>query len=197
MKRLAPIAGLALLPFLFYWNLFIGDRAERNILAGELLSYDFVWKSIALDRIKDGEFPLWSPQALGGVALHADPRVGVFYPPNYLLLLFPSDPVMSLGVLEVWQLSHLILAGLGMWLLLRQAGLRRLAAWVGALVSMFTGFTANPGHGALILSACWIPLTLYLVRRSVESKGTRPIACAAAGLAMMFLAGDPRPAFYE
>jgi hypothetical protein len=196
LKRTAPIVGLLVLPFCFYWKLFAWDPAERKIFRGDFLNQHYVWKSYALERVTEGELPLWNPHVLGGVAFHANPQVGLFYPPTYLLIPFSSDGRVSYVALEAFQLLHLFLAGLGMWLFLRHCGVRRGAAWTGAIVYMFTGFFTTPGHHALVLTASWIPLNLFLVSRAVESTDRKTIAASAGGLCLMILAGHPQPAYY-
>lgn len=185
-----------LLPFLFYWKLFALDPDERQIFRGDFLNQHYVWKSYSLERIRHGELPLWNPHVLGGVAMHANPQVGVFYLPNYLLILAHQDARVSYVALEAFQLLHLALAGVGMWLFLRFLGLRSLGAFTGALVSMFTGFFTTPGHHALVLTASWVPLNLYLTGRVFDSNGLRTVAGLAVGLSLMILAGHPQPAYY-
>lgn len=196
MKRFVPIVGLLLIPFVFYWKLFALDLTERKIFRGDFLNQHYVWKSYFLNRIKSGELPLWNPHVLGGVPVHANPQVGMFYPPNYLLLPFHTEGSLSYVALEAFQLLHQALAGFGMWLLLRWLGLGVGASLAGALVAMFTGFFTTPGHHGLVLSASWIPLAFYLTGRAVTKTGTRSVGLAALGLSAMLLAGHPQPAFY-
>ena len=115
------------------------------VFRGDFLNQHYVWKSYLLTRVKQGEVPLWNPHVLSGTAFHANPQVGLFYPPNYFLLAFHSDGEVSYRALEALQLAHQVIAGIGMWLLLRSLGLGLGAAWTGALVGMFTGFfTSGP-----------------------------------------------------
>ena len=195
-KHLLFVVGLFVLPFLFYWKLFAWNPDARQIFRGDFLNQHYVWKSYSLDRIKQGELPLWNPHVLGGVAMHANPQVGVFYPPNVALLPFHSDGRVNYMALEALQLLHLFLAGFGMWLFLRALGLRTVAAWTGAAIVMFTGFFTTPGHHAIVLTAGWIPLNLYLAGRAVTLGGNRNIALSAGGICLMLLAGHPQPAYY-
>ena len=194
-KGVLAVAGFFALPFLFYWKLFAWDVSERKIYRGDFLNQHYVWKSYVLGRVKDGEIPLWNPHVLGGVPIHANPQAGLFYPPNYLLLPFHQGGTLRYEALEAFQLLHLTLAGVGTWLLLRLLGLGVGAAWVGAIVSMFTGFFTTPGHHALVLSASWIPLVLFLVGRSMKATDRRSVGLLALGLSAMLLAGHPQPAY--
>jgi len=190
------VASLFFVPFVFYWRLFVWEPSERTLFRGDFLNQHYVWKSYALGRIANGELPLWNPHLLGGAPLHANPQVGLFYPPNYLLLPFVRDGRINYLALEAFQLLHQGLAGVGMWLLLRSFGLSLLGSAAGALIAMFTGFFTTPGHHALVLTAGWIPLVLYQVKQASSVPGARSIALAALAMAMMVLAGHPQPAYY-
>jgi hypothetical protein len=195
VRSLLP-ALLLLLPFVFYWRLFAWEPSERTIFRGDFLNQHYVWKSYALGRVASGELPLWNPHLLGGTPLHANPQIGLFYPPNYLLLPFVREGKLNYLALEAFQLLHQGLAGAGMWWLLRSFGLSLLSAAAGAVVAMFTGFFTTPGHHALVLTAGWIPLVLFLVKKAAESTDARALGVSALALAMMVLAGHPQPAYY-
>ena len=55
-----------------------------------------------------GEIPLWCPSHFAGLPFVHDPQVGVFYPPYWVLFLFPEAP---LGAVLSWiVVAHVILA---------------------------------------------------------------------------------------
>jgi hypothetical protein len=194
--RLLPLIAIAILPFAFHWKLFALDPDERTIFRGDFLNQHFVWKSYALSRAASGELPLWNPHVLGGVAIHANPQVAIFYPPTYLLLPFAVDGQVSYIALEAYQLLHQVFAGLGMWLLVRSFGVGSLGAFFAALVFTFTGFFTTPGHHAIIVTASWIPWSLYAVKATSGARGTAPVGVLALTLAGMILAGHPQIAYY-
>lgn len=196
IKRWAPILLIVALPFGFYWRVFHPSVEDRLIFRGDFLNQHYVWKSYALSRVKQGELPLWNPHVLGGVAFHANPQVGIFYPPTYLLLPFMSSGRVSYRAVEAYQLLHLALAGLGLFALLRALQLERFSALTASLIVMFTGFFTTPGHHALVLTASWIPLNLFLVKRLVDSPRAGRLVQLGGGLAALILAGHPQVAYY-
>ncbi len=196
LRRLAPLVALVVLPFALHWKLFALDPGDRKIFRGDFLNQHFVWKSYALSRVASGELPLWNPHVLGGVAIHANPQVAIFYPPTYLLLPFQVDGRVNYIALEAYQLGHQVFAGLGMWLLMRSFGVSTLGAFFAALVYTFTGFFTTPGHHAIVLTASWIPWTLYAVKKAMLGTGTVSIGVASLTLAGMILAGHPQVAYY-
>ncbi len=201
MKKFLPFLVVAVLPFLLYFKLFHPDTEERQIFRGDFLSQHYVWKSYALSRVKAFELPLWNPHILGGEAFHANPQVGTFYPPTYLLLPFHSDGRVSYLALEAYQLLHQAFAGVGMLLLMRSLGVGTMGALASAVVFMFTGFFTTPGHQAIVLTASWLPWVLLAIRRQHQQGTNAPEGAfrsvlLALALAMMILAGHPQVAYY-
>ena len=196
MKKALPFAAVILLPFLLYWKLFHPDPEERRIFRGDFLNQHYVWKSYALSRAKTFELPLWNPHILGGEAFHANPQVGMFYPPTYLLAPFHSDGRVSYVALEAYQLLHQAFAGVGMLFLMRSFGTGTMGALGAAVVFMFTGFFTTPGHQAIVLTASFLPWVLLAIRRLFEHKSALPSTLLALAVAMMILAGHPQVAYY-
>ncbi|MBF8257248.1 MAG: putative membrane protein, partial [Anaerolineales bacterium] len=116
-----------------------------------------------------GQIPLWNPTILSGMPFAADPLSGLWYPPLWLLALFPGAPVINL---LFW--LHLVLGGWGMFLLLRSENLTRLAALTGGLA--FAGMPkivghVGLGHLTLVSAVCWTPWVLLSVGRAVDGAG--------------------------
>ncbi len=196
MKKLVPYAAVVLLPFLLYWKLFHPDPDDRQIFRGDFLNQHYVWKSYALARVKSLELPLWNPHILGGEAFHANPQVGIFYPPTYLLLPFHSEGRVSYLALEAYQLLHQAFAGLGMLLLLRSLGLGTIAAFGAATIFMFTGFFTTPGHQAIVITASYLPWVLLGIRRLFDAPSAFRSVLLALAIGMMLLGGHPQVAYY-
>jgi hypothetical protein len=196
LKKFLPFAVVVVLPFLLYWKLFHPDPEDRQIFRGDFLNQHYVWKSYALSRVKAFELPLWNPHILGGEAFHANPQVGIFYPPTYLLLPFHSDGRVSYVALEAYQLLHQAFAGVGMLLFMRSLGAGTMGALAAAVVFMFTGFFTTPGHQAIVLTASFLPWVLLAIRRLFERKSAFRSVLLALAVAMMILAGHPQVAYY-
>jgi hypothetical protein len=68
-------------------------------------------------------------------------------------------------------LFHLVVAGLGMWLFVRQQSNTRLGAWLAAITYAFGGFTAArlyAGHVGLLATFAWLPWLLWAFAYSVS-----------------------------
>ena len=98
-----------------------------------------------------GQIPLWSSTILSGFPLAANPLASLFYPPQWLAWLLPLP--FGLNFLAI---LHIVFGGVGMYLLMRQEGMDRPAALVGAVA-----FEAMPK-----LSTHWAAGHLTLSLRS-------------------------------
>lgn len=142
---------------------------------------------------RESTLPLWSPQILSGFPFIAHPYSGVWYPLYWLALLFP----LLLG-LNLLVLLHLLWAGIGVYLLLRQGGLGRPAAIFGGLAfEMAPALFAHLGAGHLMLlqAVCWTPWLLYAAGRQAGRSRWARLAQPGLILALIFCA-DPRWAIY-
>jgi hypothetical protein len=141
-----------------------------------------------------GQVPLWNPMILSGAPFAGDPLSGLFYPPNWLLLILP----LGLGFnLLLW--LHLAFAGMGTFRLLRDEGVGTMAAALAGLA--FGGLPklvghVGLGHFSLVCAVSWTPWILLAVRNAfrveVEVRsGFQKAALAGALLGIVFLV-DPR-----
>ncbi len=141
------------------------------------------------------QMPLWNPTILSGTPLAADPLAGLWYPPAWLAVVAPAP--WTFNVL-LW--LHLAWSGLGVFQLLRRAGLGIPGALLAGLA--YSGMPklighAGLGHVSLVFAVCWTPWVLERVWAAAdvcvgrEPDRHRLIALAGALLGMVFLI-DPR-----
>jgi hypothetical protein len=104
--------------------------------------------------------PLWTPLILSGMPLAANQLAMLFYPPAWLFLILPGEPVFNL--LFVF---HLWLGGFGVYALLRRAhNLSPGAALIGGLTFALNGkwlAHAAGGHVSLVGAIGWLPWALF------------------------------------
>jgi len=104
--------------------------------------------------------PLWTPLILSGMPLAANQLAMLFYPPAWLFLLFPPEPIFNLLAI-----FHLLWGGLGLYLLLRQAHrLPPTAALFGSLVFALNGkWLAHlaGGHVSMVGAVAWLPWAVF------------------------------------
>jgi hypothetical protein len=133
-----------------------------------------------------GELPLWNPLNYCGIPLVAQWNTSMLYPPSLFYLVFPLS--WSLGV---FNLAHLFLAGLGMYLLARRWLGNNFAASVAGIAFAFNGLSWAMLVWISNLAAwAWMPWVVLLLERAWREGGKYLVAGALAG-ALQMLTGAP------
>ncbi|MBI5082957.1 MAG: hypothetical protein HZB17_16875 [Chloroflexi bacterium] len=109
------------------------------------------------------QFPLWNSSILNGVPFAADPLSGLWYPPNWITILFPYP--ITFNILFA---LHLAWAGWGMYRWARDDGFDVLPSLMGGLI--FAGMPKliahlGAGHVSLVFAISWTPFLLHTVSR--------------------------------
>ena len=117
-----------------------------------------------VDAIKIGEFPLWNPYSYSGHPLLAVLQPAVFYPLNIFLIILPFDLAFNWLII-----LHFFLAGVFIFLFLREIGASIVGALIGALIFMLGGYMISV-HNLLstLLSVTWVPLTIFFYLRAIK-----------------------------
>jgi membrane protein YfhO len=134
----------------------------------------------------EGQIPLWNPLNNCGLPFLAQWNTLVLYPGSLLYLLFP--PSWSLGI---FCLLHLLLAGVGMYLLACRWMACRLGASVAGMAFALNGVSLNclmwPNNMAAL---AWMPLVILSVERAWRGGGRHLVGAVALG-SMQMLTGAP------
>ena len=143
-----------------------------------------------------GEFgilPLWSPLIFSGTPFAANPLSGLWYLPGWLAILLP----LPLGI-NLTAALHLVLGGVGFYLLLIRNKLSHRSAIFGSLVFMSSPKIVShfgAGHLTLLYAISWTPWLLLSSPR-VALFGKKSFFLIPIILALIFLA-DPRWVVYS
>jgi hypothetical protein len=155
-----------------------------------------------MDAVKDFGDPLFSLWRLAWIAhqLVRDPihvfDANIYYPERFTLaysdsMLVPgilAAPAFWLGIpavplYNVVLLSTFVFAGLAMYVLVRSLTGQPAAAMVSAMVFAFYPFRFQHYYQLELLWACWMPLTLWAIHRTLERGRLRDGAMAGAAFA--------------
>ncbi len=183
------VGFIVLLPLLLLWRwVFHGEV----LFWGTLLLQFWPWHSLAKTITLSGEWPLWNPYLGNGAPLLANLQTGFFYPPNLVYFILPVEHALTLSVV-----LHLMLAGLLMFLFVRQLGLQPFAAAVSGLTYMLSGYIVGRTQFVVMVNAAaWYPLVLFLCERLVTRPNKRDVLWLGLTLAVQLLAGHAQLWFY-
>jgi hypothetical protein len=166
----------------------------QGLFGTDYLAGGYPFSDFIADRLRAGELPRWVPYVYGGLPLFAN--AGSTFYPVWLIsaLLLPVRLV-----LPVLFLVQLALAGLGMFLLLRELGARRWVALLSGLAFQFTGLLTSfvyAGHDGRMIVASLAPLFLFFLHRTVRTGRVAPAAGATATLAFCLLSFQIQSSYY-
>lgn len=183
---LGCLAILAALYLPLFWG--------RIIFTRDIAHWIFPARWFVRQAILSGELPLWNPYQGLGFPVLGDPLYGVFYPPNWLVLIV--GPGWVANAVSALDFLHMAFGGLGVFFLARRLRATPLAATIAGLSWSLSGYmTAQWTAGLRLHAGAWIPwaaLGHLALLASLRNGGRRPMAFVKAVLptGMALLMGE-------
>lgn len=151
-------------------------RVLRTGLGFDDVTYATPAQKVTLEAWRQGRFALWSNTTFGGTPHLGNVQTAALYPGNLLAAPFPDlvGPHVELSL-------HLLLFGVGFYLLGRRLCFARPAPAVMAAAAMLSGATAF--RAPLLVHfppLAWVPLAAVCVHAVVTSRRPRRAAAALA-----------------
>jgi hypothetical protein len=188
-----------------YWPYFYTTAAPLILFAPFLLGRVFLywgtpyfqfypWRKLAFDLIRAGQIPLWNPFLGNGTPLIANYQSAIFYPPNWLGLILPTEYAFSWLVV-----LHLIWAGAGMITFARAFGLKPFGQVIAGLAFGMSQFlVAKAADSARADALAWLPWILWAADRALfsEKKFNKYIFYFSLFAALQLLAGHAQTTWY-
>lgn len=140
----------------------------------------------ATEAWRSGELPMWLPYSFGGIPIMELGMTSLLYPPRLVLLYFFDPPRQH----DLMMFLHLLVAGLGMYALMRSWGVSGAGASVAAFIWQFNGHSAFwLVIEQVAVVAAWSPLMLLAAGRAVERRSFKWATVAGAALALALYSG--------
>lgn len=191
----------------------VGITFIPSLINGEALywgtaSLQFIpWRALAWETFANGQLPLWNPYNGMGSPLIANYQLAFYYPPNWLQLPFYlSYGVTGLAISHtILVVLHLISAGSGMVVLLREKSIGTFGQTIGGLAfSLCFYVIARVSFFSIIWTVSWLPWIFVLLMRltigeeiSLFSNQIRKnLVLLIIAFSMMLLAGHAQTAWY-
>jgi hypothetical protein len=190
MDRSAWICiGLFALPFLLFFRETVGLQV---FYVHDIQYYFFPYRKVAADIMHSGHLPLWNPYVNAGMPLLGDGQTALLYPPNWLIFLLPTAHALTLAILSTYSI-----AGVGMFLYLRQLRFDRAIATICAIGFMFCGFlVSHLVHVSIPATAALVPWICFALERLIHRPSAGNFALAALTVAIQCTAGHPQIPIY-
>lgn len=164
----------------------------QNPLISDVFSLLFIWKYLAIDQIKNLQWPLWNPYSFTGTPLLANYQSSVLYPLNFLLLL-PKYFGWGLFIF-----SQTLFAALGMYLLLSLWLPSKLARLTGSLIFALGGLmTTWIEFGTAVHAVAYLPISLFFIESYANTHKVRYPLLLILTLTLTILSGNPQVTVYS
>lgn len=164
----------------------VGIERIANPLPSDVAVQFVPWNAAVRWSFAHRQWPLWNPFELSGDVLAAAAQSAPFHPVTLLGLLLPATDALGFMAAMTY-----FLAALGMFLFLRDLGLRQLPSLLGAagwaLSSYVVAFTGTAHGNAIAL----LPLAMLGARGVALRPGTRSAALLTSSLILIILCGHP------
>ena len=158
--------------FLFHKPL----TGEYTFGSPDSLSPSAVNQGITLSEEKYGKYPLWLPWIFSGLpSVHSFQNISDYYFPNFFITLFKSLGMP--GFLSY--IIHFILAGMGVFAILRELGTSRYSALFGGISFSLMPYLITMvvhGHGSQMMTTAWLPWVIWILFRLYEKTNLTNLA---------------------
>src|SRR5690606_3374946 len=184
---LVAVAVLTALWLLFFWRILTPSPTDRLIFQkGDFTQHYYAFASYQVERLWQGEFPLWNPYNYAGDSFVGNVQFSSFYPPRWLTALFLGQDGLLLEEYQLEAAVHYWLASVLMFAFLHAHTRRASVALAGSILYTYSGYlTGYPLLQVSVLeSVIWLPMMMLGVHHTVS--GRVYLGSIVAGVAMAF-----------
>ncbi|MDD5354524.1 MAG: hypothetical protein PHF95_04980, partial [bacterium] len=167
---------------------------DVTLYARDISHYYRPMHFLSAESIQRGIFPFWNPYISCGQPFFAALQHGLLYPLSLVTFLFPFETAFKLVFVIPF-----ILAGLGIYLLLRGCQLPPYAGLAAAVLLCFGGVMNSLINLLTTLSAAvWLSfICLFFIKARVQSKWFSWALLIAMSLALEFFACQPEVVYFS
>jgi hypothetical protein len=179
---------------LFYWKILLTNQFSL-LTESEGVNQAYSWLRFWISTVRHGVLPMWDPYTFSGHSFVGEMQTAAFYPLHLVLALFPlnRDHVLSPFLYNAWWAGAHLMGAVFLFLLVREFGLGRFAAFTAGVSFALGGFVSRLGWPHMLESSIWLPLIFLFLLRAFRAEDTRGLLRSAAlggiSLGMAILAG--------
>ncbi|NDJ86075.1 MAG: YfhO family protein [Chloroflexi bacterium] len=172
-------------------------QSDQSLAGADFREIHYPLLKFVVDTVhEDQTLPLWNPHQFLGYSVVGNPQYGLFYPPNWLLLLFRGQDIYH-GVALLVGL-HFFWLGLGGAVLARRYGANAVGALLAGAMLGLGGLAAArlyAGHYAVLLTLAWVPWIMAGFRLAAQRRPPIWAMPGALALGLAIMAGHPQFAY--
>jgi hypothetical protein len=163
-----------------------------NHFLNDAIVYFYIAKVITRENLLAGIIDYWNPYLFGGYPQYATTHAAHFDMTNLLLLVGDLPFSYHLQILV-----QLLIAGFGMYLLLRHFSVGQMVAVVFALAYMLNSiFMTTLLHRWIVASFCWVPYVVLTLQLFFVSRRSKYAVLCSIFVALSFFGGSFQTSAY-
>ncbi|MBI5123512.1 YfhO family protein [Candidatus Roizmanbacteria bacterium] len=164
----------------------------KNNAMPDVIDQIYPWKYFTIQSLKSGQLPFWNPYNFAGNPHIANFQSAVFSPFNLIFFILPFIDAWSLLIL-----LQPLLAGLFMYLFIREIRISKTGAVISSIAFMFCGFIVVwMAYGSLSMAIAFLPLILFSVERYFRQKNIWILSIVSFGIASSYFSGHIQTSIY-
>lgn len=175
------------------WNAYSEYAAPiKNNALSDVVNQLYPWRHFTIEQLQRGELPLWNPYSFSGTPHLANYQSATFTPFNLFFFALPFIDAWSVIVL-----LQPLLAGIFLYVYLREIKLSQIASLIGSIAFMFSGFlTVWMPYGTLGMAIALLPLALFAVERYFKQLQVWYLFLFALSVIISFFSGHFQMSLY-
>ncbi|MBI5465535.1 YfhO family protein [Candidatus Gottesmanbacteria bacterium] len=141
------------------WDSFTAGVPFKNFLITDPVRQQYVWRHLVIEQLKHDQLPIWNPYSFSGTPLLANHQSAPFYPLNILFFILPFNVAWVILII-----LQPLLAGLFLYVYLKNLKISQFGSLLGALTFAFSGFSiAWLEWNTILHVGLWLPLILLSI----------------------------------
>ncbi len=170
----------------YSWEGYPAGVPIKNQEITDAISQFYPWKSLVGEFWRNGKFPLWNFFMFNGTPFLATLHSAALYPLNALYLLFSDQNAWTMLLF-----LQILLAGIFMYLLLRDYKLSNASSYFGAIAFSLSGYMiAWLEFGTGGQAGLWLPLLLLVEKKFIDTGRRLYLFFIPFVFFLIFTAGD-------
>ena len=195
-EGLAPFPGNYMLAWYEPWKTDFSSNGTITIahkpVADDVFRQLYPFKVLAMDLVKQLQWPLWNPYNGSGMPLMATLHTGFLNPFNVFFLFFPNPLAWAFHLA-----IQPILIGFFTYLYCRRISLSLKASIFSSCIFVLSGFViVRMIFGEYILALPLLPLLLYAIESYLMNWRSKKIFLLPIAIFLLIISGHPQTTFY-
>lgn len=183
-RKITPVFILTALAIIFFSETLFGNKLFAH---RDLSRYFYPLREFSVSEFQAGRAPLWNPYIHCGSPHLAELQTSVFYPLSAVYLIPPYPRSFNYFII-----LHILLAGIFMYMLMREWGHSSYASFFSGAMFMFSGYMISVINLLASLAAVtWLPLVILFYDRGLKKDWLKNSVITGIFLTLMFLGGEP------